>query len=62
MTKQGLLAYDGSMEAEIGLVYTKGRHDSPDSGGSAQYKLRTGTSRVFCLSCEPQGADRTIKA
>ena len=42
--EHGLWAYDGSMEAENGLVYTEGRHDSSDSGGSAQYKSRTGIS------------------
>lgn len=55
MRKHGLLAYDGSMEAGSGFLHTKGRHDSSDSGGSAQYKSRTCISRVFNLTWQTPG-------
>lgn len=55
MRQHGLLAYDGSMAAGSGSLPTEGRYDSSDSGGSAQYKLRTCISRVFYLTWQTPG-------
>jgi len=55
---QGLLAYDGSMEAESGPLHIQGRYDFADSGGSAPYELRMCILESSILRGKPRGAER----